>query len=92
MGETAGVGPASKEPQIGGPAKGGPSGGGQTSMDVKASTMGELKQALIAQYGEEKGKKIYDTLVKMIADTALSSIQSAASQAQQAAKKMSQTE
>jgi hypothetical protein len=90
MDGTSGVGPAKpgEAPEIGAPQEG-PSGGGDV-LHTKLRTLDDLKNLLISQYGEQKGKKFYKMFIQSFAMMMLQQVQSTAEHAKQAEREARQ--
>ncbi len=96
MGETSGIGPESKP--IGPAGTSGPketsqgpsSGSIENAMHTPVKNLGQLKQVLIDNLGEEQGKKMFNNFVKSFAMQMITQVQHSAQQAKKAAQQMRQ--
>lgn len=66
------------------------SGGGslEAALHTPVQTLGQLKQVLIANLGEENGTKAYNAFIQSFAMQMMQQVQQSAAQAQKAAQQM----
>ena len=89
MSDTSGIGQGPVKPPETGGVEGGPSGGSiEKALHAKVRTLGQLKEILIENLGEEDGKKMYAQFVKSFSMLMLNQVQQAAKAAKQASKSM----
>jgi hypothetical protein len=60
----------------------------QQILNIRVSTLGQLKDVLTQALGKDAGTKLYNKFLEMIATTMISPLQQASQDAQQAAKQM----